>query len=185
MTRHHDDPEQEETAPAGGGLYVGGSITGGAVVTGARGRAEDRSRTEGAVAPLPPVTARPVSAPPGQAVIAGHITGGALVTGEDGVAVNASVRVDAVTVQVLDDLAGVRAALGRRPRTFEVEAVDDALARAEEEITDTGEVGPGLLRRLLALVRGGSAVVGEMARTTRAVEDLHSSLCVIEGRHGG
>ncbi|MFL1377952.1 MULTISPECIES: hypothetical protein [unclassified Nocardiopsis] len=177
--------ERPEAAPATGGLYIGGSFTGGAAATGRNATAEDASRNEGPAAPPPPVTARPVSAPPGQTVIGGHFTGGALAAGEGSRAANTSVRTDALTAKVLADLEAVRTALAARPPTIETEAVDDALGRARQTIEEGGEVTPTLLQRLLGLLRGGSTVLGEVARGTHAVQELHSTLCAIEERHGG
>lgn len=186
MAHEHDGPgHQEEGAPAAGGLYIGGSVTGGALATGHSASARDESRHEGPAAPLPPVTARPVSAPAGQTVIAGHVTGGAVATGRDSEAVDASVRTDPLTARALEDLREVRAALAALPATFETETVGGALDEARREIEEGGAVAPGLLQRLLSLVRGGSTVLGEVARSTRAVEDLQSSLMAIEQRHGG
>lgn len=180
-----DRPEQQEGAPAAGGLYIGGSVTGGALATGHGSVAEDASRNEGPAAPLPPVTARPVSAPPGQTVIAGHVTGGAVATGRDSHAAYTAVRTDALTAKVLVDLGAVRAALAALPATIETEAVEGVLDRARQSIEEDGEVAPTLLQRLLGLLRGGSTVLGEVARGTHAVQELHSTLCAIEERHGG
>lgn len=79
---HSHEPAHEEDE-MGGGVFIGGSMTGGAIVTGKEGRAEDRSRRSGppSAQELVPPMAFPASLPPNVVGMGGHVTGGALVTG--------------------------------------------------------------------------------------------------------
>ncbi|WP_159941022.1 MULTISPECIES: hypothetical protein [unclassified Nocardiopsis] len=186
MTRDAQIPGEDERRPAPGGIYVVGSMTGGAVATGPRARAEDRSRREGAPteAELTPPGALPVSIPPGQVLVGGHMTGGAVASAEDAEAIDSSVRLSGTSARVLTGLAEVRRTLADSGRTFESAAVDGELARAQQEIEDAGEVRPGILRHLLSLLRGGSALLEGMARDSGAVRDLYGFLCALEAPRG-
>ncbi|WP_285729021.1 hypothetical protein [Nocardiopsis sp. ATB16-24] len=155
--------DREQVCEENAGVYMAGSMAGGALATGEEAEAEDSSRREGGLraADPPTPTTRVTSAPPGQVVIGGNFTGGAMATGKRSRAVDRSVRVDDTAEYrgLLEGLARVRRELAERERTFEVDAVDGELEKAEKEIASTGRIGRTLLERLVRMFSAGGSMV--------------------------
>ncbi|MBB6121323.1 hypothetical protein [Nocardiopsis algeriensis] len=179
-----DSRDGTETEDTPQGLYIANSMTGGAVALGEGSRAEDRSRRVGSPDPAEaaPPASRVASAPPGQIVIGGDLGGGAIAAARKAVAVDSSVRISGSGIRVLDDLGRVRELLAELDRTFEVEAVDRELEAAEEEITREGGLRPGMLRRLLSLLRGGSTVLSGLSDSAGVLDSLRAGLGLLEAR---
>ncbi|SIO85573.1 hypothetical protein [Nocardiopsis sp. JB363] len=175
------DPEDEEDE-VGGGVFIGGSMTGGAIVTGKEGRAEDRSRRSGppSAQELAPPTVFPASLPPNVVGVGGHVTGGALVTGAGGTAVDASTRLDSRSGELLAELARIRRELAGLRSTFEVRAVMEELETVAREIHEKGRAGRGLIERLLGLFNGGSTVLRNVARGAEFADRLRDSLLLLD-----
>ncbi|MCY9786023.1 hypothetical protein KIK06_19210 [Nocardiopsis sp. EMB25] len=177
MVESSDDRDRETEGTAG--VYIAGSMIGGSVATGPDAEAEDRGRREGVptAADLPAPSSRLNSAPPGQVVIGGHLTGGAAALGPRSRAVDASVHSAAPSVEaLLAGIADVRRQLGERERTFEVEAVDRELERAEREFGATGRIGRTLLEHLVRLFGSGSLILRSLTGTGPLMDILANAL---------
>lgn len=182
MNDDRPDGREHEEDEVGAGVFVGGSTTGGAIVTGKDGRAEDRGRRTGPPSEqeLVPPAAFPASLPPDVVAVSGHVTGGALVTGAGGIAVDASTRLDSRSEEVLEGLAQIRRELSGLRNTFEVRSVMAELDLVEREIHERGEAGRGLIERLLGLFNGGSTVLRDVSRGAEFAERLRDSLMLLD-----
>ncbi|MFW5417651.1 hypothetical protein J0910_13650 [Nocardiopsis sp. CNT-189] len=185
----HYDPEEPETTGGeqGAGLYIAGSMLGGAIATGTEAYAEDRARREDGPDPaaLPAPTVRPTAAPPGQVVIGGHVAGGAAAVGPRSKAVDASVHTGTARRGLAGALAGVRRELAGRERTVEIAAVDGELARAEREIAEEGGPGREAVERLARLFTGGSTVLRGAAGAAEVLDALKRFVDLAPGGAGG
>lgn len=179
MNDDRPDGREHEEDEVGAGVFVGGSMTGGAIVTGKDGRAEDRGRRTGSPSEqeLVPPTAFPASLPPDVVAVSGHVTGGALVTGAGGSAVDSSTRLDSGSEE---GLAQIRRELSGLRNTFEVRSVMAEVDLVEREIHDRGEAGRGLIERLLGLFNGGSTVLRDVSRGAEFAERLRDSLMLLD-----
>ncbi|MFE2425490.1 hypothetical protein ACFXJ5_01820 [Streptomyces sp. NPDC059373] len=173
MTQQHDhENDDAEQAVGGGGLFVGGSVTGGAIATGRESRATDSSKGTGGapVADLPAPVAPPSAVPSGGAVVGGHVTGGAIAAGHGSEAVYDAQRADGSHEELLAAVTLLRQHLGLLTPGPEIDEVDGELAGVEDEITRTGRAEPTRLERLRErLTTGNAALAGLQSAVAVAV----------------
>jgi hypothetical protein len=175
----------EDTAPTTGSVSIGGSMHGGAVSTGRGGSAEvrapaepepRRARVHEEALPSRPATPRSTTAAgatPGSVTIGGDARGVAISTGDHGTARYEATSTSVGDEQYQDLLEQVRLLRQQLPLftgakgVVEVEA---ELAEAEEEITLTGVVTPGLLRRLWERLEQASTALGGLSSALALAE---------------
>lgn len=158
--------ERPGAAPdAGGGISVG-RMSGGAVASGYRSSAEDRSARIGSPPPDDGPAAVPPVPPPGAGGISvGTMTGGAVAAGRESSAVDASRQLVSASPELVTALRLLRAQLPLLARTRDdrLDEVEGELADVAGEIDRTGRAERGRLERLRSLLAGGGTAAGGLA----------------------
>jgi len=173
MTQRDQNEEQ-----AAGGVFVSGSVTGGAIAAGRDSRASDTSKGTGAtpVADLPAPVAPPATGPRGGVVVGGHVTGGAVAAGIGSEAVYDAQHVDAGHQELLAAVALLRQHLGIMTPGPEIDAVDGELAGVEEEINRTGRAEPTRLEWLRERITTGNAALAGLASAVSVAQAIQGLL---------
>ncbi|MBT2384803.1 hypothetical protein [Streptomyces sp. ISL-11] len=169
---------QEPQGGGGGGIVIG-RMSGGAVASGRKARAEDRSERvarpaerDAALVPVP-------SRPPGEgAIAAGEVVGGALAAGPEAEAVDSSRELLAVPPELLAAVRELRGHLPLLARTDGdgLDEVEGQLAGLEEEAAPAGRAERGRLVRLRALLGGGATAAGGLASALAVVQAISQLL---------
>ncbi|MBB5119594.1 hypothetical protein GO002_01720 [Streptomyces eurocidicus] len=160
----------------GGGIVIG-RISGGAVASGEKARAEDRSERVGAPA-APDAGAGPVPVPsgaPGAGGIAvGEMLGGALAAGPEAEAVDSSRELLALPPELLTAVRELRGQLPLLARSEDdgLDDVDGELAGLEATAVRDGRAERGRLVRLRALLTGGATAAGGLASALSVVQAI-------------
>ncbi len=171
---NHDD-----TKPAAGSVSIGGSLDGGALSTGTGGSAEAYAPTD-SERQRQPGSANPSALPqgtvtPGSVTIGGDARGVAISTGNHATAriANPSDAVhDERYRELLEQVQLLRQQLPLFAGATGVAEMEAELVEAEKEITQTGTVAPGLLRRLWERLERANTALGALASATALAETV-------------
>ncbi|MCM2426635.1 hypothetical protein [Streptomyces sp. RKAG337] len=177
------EPAEDDAAPepaagdardAGGGVSVG-RLSGGAVASGYRSSAEDRSERIGSPPPDDGPAAAPAVPPPGPGGISvGTMTGGAVAAGREASAVDASRQLISASPELMTAVRLLRAQLPLLARTEDdgLDEVEGELADVAGEIDRTGRAERGRLERLRSLLVSGSTAAGGLASAFAVVQAI-------------
>ncbi|MEU3461499.1 hypothetical protein ABZ721_16355 [Streptomyces sp. NPDC006733] len=165
-------PEPGSARAAGGGISIG-RMSGGAVASGHRSSAEDRSERIG----TPPPDDGPAAAPaaPGAGGISvGSMSGGAVAAGRESRAVDASRQLIAASPELVTAVRLLRAQLPLLARTEDdhLDEVAEELADVAHEIDRTGRTERGRLERLRSLLTVGGTAAGGLASALAVVQAI-------------
>lgn len=156
----------DEARTDAGSVHIGGSLRGGAVSTGTGSTAEasvpaDRAPRSGG--PTAPPTVMPGNRAPGSIVVGGDAEGVSIATGDHSTARTEVTPTDGRYQELLEQVRLLRAQLPLLADTSEGTVVETELAEVEAQITGTGTVGPGPLRRLWERLSSGNTALGALA----------------------
>lgn len=161
----------DNTRDGSGSVFIGGSLRDGAISTGAGSSAEttvaaargDRApEPDRPGAPLPPPL--PTGGPPsGSIVVGGDAEGVSMATGDRSTARSEIAPTDERYQELLEQIRLLRTQLPLLADTTEVSVVETELAEVEAQITDTGAVSSGPLRRLWERLCPGNTALGALA----------------------
>ncbi|MFC5723923.1 hypothetical protein ACFP1Z_27535 [Streptomyces gamaensis] len=158
--------EDKQQAQGGGGGISIGRMTGGAVASGERARAEDRSERLGAAAPGAGPAPVPAATPGPGGIAVGELSGGAVAAGTEAEAVHSARELVDVSPELF---AALRLLRGEQP-------AGSAAAGELDELTETahrtGRVERGRLARLRAALTGGAATVEATAAGIAVAEAI-------------
>jgi hypothetical protein len=178
MAADPETPDEEAGSgvdPAGSrpGAISIGLMTGGAAAVGDRACAEDRSQRVGTPATLPSSYAglpAPATVPGGIGI--GMMTGGAAASGTDAKAVDSSTQLLDAPPELLAAVRTLREHLSVLTRTAEIAELDDQLAGAEEEMTETAQVSRDRLHWLRDRLTLGATAAAGLASAAAVVQTI-------------
>lgn len=168
------EPGEAAERDAGGGVSIG-RMSGGAVASGYRSSAEDRSERIGSPPPDDgPAVTPAVPSPRAGGVSVGSMTGGAVAAGREASAVDASRQLISASPELVTAIRLLRAQLPLLARTEDdgIDAVDGELADVAGEIDRTGQAERGRLERLRSLLVSGSTAAGGLASAFAVVQAI-------------
>lgn len=159
----------DEARTDAGSVHIGGSLRGGSVSTGTGSTAAasvpaDRGeRAPRSGGPTAPPTLMPGNRAPGSIVVGGDAEGVSIATGDHSTARTEVTPADWRYQELLEQVRLLRAQLPLLADTSEGTVVETELAEVEAQITGTGTVEPGPLRRLWERLSSGNTALGALA----------------------